>query len=81
MHQQLSSTQFLAILGSYQDIVGMVAERMRVPYLCTHTWTGGDRSYVYRILPQVDDLSQALIVLMTLYQWDNVALIYEESLG
>lgn len=76
----LTDNQIDVILGPYDDATGIVADKLRVPYICT---TGSKRNlnYTFQILPPLEDFSQAIFDMTKSYQWDKVSLFYDDLRG
>lgn len=76
----LTDNQIDVILGPYDDATGIVADKLRVPYICT-TESKRNLNYTFQILPPLEDFSQAIFDMTKSYKWDKVSLFYDDLRG
>ena len=76
----LSDHSIDVILGPYDDATGIVADKLRIPYIST---TGSKRNlkFTFQILPPLEDFSQAIFDMTKSYKWDKVSLFYDDLRG
>ncbi|XP_061165234.1 glutamate receptor 2-like isoform X1 [Saccostrea echinata] len=76
----LTNNQIDVILGPYDDATGIVAEKLKIPYICT-TAARRNLKYTFQILPPLEDFSQAIFDMTKSYGWDKVSLFYDDTRG
>lgn len=76
----LTNNQIDVILGPYDDATGIVADKLRIPYICT-TAARSNLKYTFQILPPLQDFSQAIFDMTKSYGWDKVSLFYDDIRG
>ena len=78
---QIETENIQCIIGYYEYLIAIAAEKTQVPYLTTTLWGGTTGQYTFHILPKHDEITQPLKEIMETYHWRRVAVIYEETLG
>ena len=78
---QIETENIQCIIGYYEYLIAIAAEKTEVPYLTTTLWGGTTGQYTFHMLPKHDEITQPLKEIMETYHWRRVAVIYEETLG
>lgn len=70
-----------SIIGPWDELVGMAAEKVGIPYMATTLWGTGGAPNVFHILPRPDEICFALLDVMDAYKWKLVSVIYDHTVG
>ncbi len=69
------------IIGYYDKLVAIAAEKSETPFLTTTLWSGATGKFTFHMLPRAGEITQPIVEVMQAYNWRTVAVIYEETLG
>ncbi len=78
---QIESEGIHCIIGYYEKLVAIAAEKTETPFLTTTLWSGATGKFTFHMLPRAAEITQPIVEVMQAYVWQKVAVIYEETLG
>ena len=81
VHDHIVKKNLTGIIGLWDELMGMAAQKVEIPYMATSLWGKGGASNVFHILPKLDDICNALLDVMAAYKWKLVSVIYDHTVG
>ena len=72
-----------AVTAAINPCLQIASEKRRIPYFVTslHTSSTVQSDNLFYILPRPSDLATVTMDVIKTYEWRNVAVIYDETLG
>ncbi len=81
-YETLKAHNFSAVIGSHDDVVAMVTDKLGIPYMVTDFGSyGNDYSNVFYMLPSWENIIECLLSLVDAFSWQNVGVLYESGVG
>lgn len=79
--EAVESLNLNCIIGSHDEIISMVTEKLGIPYLITSLYGGEGTNVSFFMLPKPAEIVAPVTGIMRRYNWGTTGVIYEEALG
>ena len=77
----ISSLDLVAIIGPYNDGVGLAAQIEQVPYVCLSEVTLNSRHYTLDLSDNFPVISKAVFDIVKQYSWSKIGVFYDNNKG